>query len=180
MKCHFGKHIPSCVGNNYIHYCMLIVFTSKPFCYWSKWHSTYKWLEHFNYCILNNHFVMFLLLNFQIFLLNTVAIWFATFFMLTQFVMHRCKCSYQFPGIVTYHLPDKITLEMAATNHSFQVTGFIDEPIFYWVRKISSVICCNDLACLPIFHVFKKWPCLRVKSALWFWLCMWPILGQDS
>ncbi|XP_010936993.3 uncharacterized protein [Elaeis guineensis] len=37
----------------------------------------------------------------------------------------------QYPDMVTFDLPDKITLEKAATDHSFQLTEFVDEPTFY-------------------------------------------------
>ncbi|EHA8588004.1 putative Retinal dehydrogenase 1 [Cocos nucifera] len=37
----------------------------------------------------------------------------------------------QYPDMVTFDLPDKITLEKAATDHSFQITEFVDEPTFY-------------------------------------------------
>ncbi|ONK65350.1 uncharacterized protein A4U43_C07F36210 [Asparagus officinalis] len=35
------------------------------------------------------------------------------------------------PDIAASDLPDKITLEKAAANHSFQVTEFVDEPSLY-------------------------------------------------
>ncbi|XP_008797893.1 uncharacterized protein LOC103712949 [Phoenix dactylifera] len=37
----------------------------------------------------------------------------------------------QYPDMVTFDLPDKITLAKAATDHSFQITEFVDEPTFY-------------------------------------------------
>lgn len=33
--------------------------------------------------------------------------------------------------MVTAALPDKATLEKVATDHSFEVTEFVDEPTFY-------------------------------------------------
>lgn len=37
----------------------------------------------------------------------------------------------QYPDMVTFDLPDKITLEKAAAAQSFQITEFVDEPTFY-------------------------------------------------
>ncbi|WOL14202.1 hypothetical protein Cni_G22982 [Canna indica] len=37
----------------------------------------------------------------------------------------------QFPDIVTFDLPDRIVLEKAAMEHSFQIIEFVDEPAFY-------------------------------------------------
>ncbi|THU74873.1 hypothetical protein C4D60_Mb04t37990 [Musa balbisiana] len=37
----------------------------------------------------------------------------------------------QYPDMVTNNLPDRTELERAATEHSFQITEFVDEPTFY-------------------------------------------------
>lgn len=37
----------------------------------------------------------------------------------------------QYPDIATCNLPDKIILEKAAADHSFQITEFVDESAFY-------------------------------------------------
>lgn len=37
----------------------------------------------------------------------------------------------QFPDMVTYDLPDRIALTKAASEHSFLITEFLDEPTFY-------------------------------------------------
>ncbi|RWW09736.1 hypothetical protein GW17_00026759 [Ensete ventricosum] len=37
----------------------------------------------------------------------------------------------QYPDMVTNSLPDRAELERAATEHSFQITEFVDEPTFY-------------------------------------------------
>lgn len=37
----------------------------------------------------------------------------------------------QYPDVVTSDLPEKSTLEEAATEHSFELTEYVDEPCFY-------------------------------------------------
>lgn len=37
----------------------------------------------------------------------------------------------QYPDVVISHLPDKMTLQKAAADHSFKITEFIEEPSFY-------------------------------------------------
>ena len=37
----------------------------------------------------------------------------------------------QHPDVIISDLPDKVTLQKAATDHSFQMTEFVEEPGFY-------------------------------------------------
>lgn len=37
----------------------------------------------------------------------------------------------QYPDVIVSDLPDEMTLQKAATHHSFQVAQFVDEPTFY-------------------------------------------------
>lgn len=37
----------------------------------------------------------------------------------------------QYPDIVVSNLPEKMTLQSIATDHSFEMIEFVDEPCFY-------------------------------------------------
>jgi hypothetical protein len=44
-------------------------------------------------------------------------------------VLEQQKKQYQ--DVVTSDLPDKMTLQKAAANHSFEMVEYVDEPGFY-------------------------------------------------